>query len=313
MTASIIIPTLNEKENIANTLSFWLNQSYTNLEIVIVDGGSTDGTCDIVKEISKSHNNVRLLVERKTGPAESRNMGCKVANGEIVIFADADIAGVNKDFLKNSIKHFEDLNVIGVSPDAEYSNDTLVETAFFLGKKNIGLNALLSYYPLLMRRDTFLELGGFPNIGYGEDLIMRDKVIKKVITSPKKLVFEPESIVSIHGPHTLGEFWKQQKWYGRTFPLYAVKARPELQGYINFYLNAFLSCSLFFIIFIPYFPILVINLMPLLFSFIFYLLDGIKNSNLKISLVKFSLILIGGFAKGFGLLEYLLGKRRIGR
>ncbi len=313
MTASIIIPTLNEKENIANTLYVWLNQSYTNLEIIIVDGGSTDGTCDIVEEISKIHNNVRLLVEKKTGPAEARNKGCKAANGEIVVFADADIAGVNKDFLKNSIKHFDDLNVIGVSPDAEYSNDTLVETAFFSGRKSTGLNAMLSYYPLLMRQDTFLELGGFPDIGFGEDLIMRDKVIKKVITSPKKLVFEPQSIVSIHGPHTLGEFWTQQKWYGRTFPLYAAKARPELEGYINFYLNTFLSCTLFFIFFVPYFPVLIVNLTPLLFSFTLYLLNGIKNSNLKISLVKFLLILIGGFAKGFGLLEYLLGKRRIGR
>jgi glycosyltransferase involved in cell wall biosynthesis len=313
MTVSIITPTLNEKENIANTLSVWLNQSYTNLEIVIVDGGSTDGTCDIVKEISRTHNNVRLLVERKTGPAESRNLGCKVANGEIVVFADADIAGVNKDFLENSMKHFEDVNVIGVFPNSEYSNDTSVEAAFFFGIKNAGLNALLSYYPMLMRRDAFLELGGFPNIGYGEDLIMRDKVIKTVITSPKKIVFEPGSIFSIHGPHTLAEFWKQQRWYGRTFPLYAAKAGLDIQGYINFYVNTFLSCSMFFIILIPYFPILIINMIPLFFSFTSYLLGGIKNSNLKISLVKFSLILIGGFGKGFGLLEYLLGKRRIGR
>lgn len=313
MKVSIIIPTLNEKENITNTLSFWLSQSYTNFEIVVVDGGSTDGTCNIVKNISSTHNNIRMLVEEKAGPAEARNIGCKVASGEVVVLADADIAGVNKDFLKNGIKHFEDQNIIGVFSNAEYSDESLTEAAFFLVVKKSGLNVMLSYYPVLMRRSTFLDLGGFPDIGYGEDLIMRDKVINTAITTSKRLIYEPGSILSIHGPHTLGEFWTQQKWYGRTFPLYAVKAGLDLQAYINFYLNTLLSCSLFFIFLVPRFPILIINLMPVLFSFALYLLNGIKNSNLKISLIKFLLILVGGFAKGLGLLEYLLGKRRIGR
>jgi len=309
--ASIVIPTLNEKFYIENALKVFLRQKYNNLEIIVVDGGSTDGTQESVKNLSSEYPNIQLIVHKKSSPSEARNIGCKEAHGDVVVFMDADIAGLSDKFIEKTLTHFADENVIGVHPVGVRTMDTWLERVLYHQKE--CTTPSFDIYPLLMRRDLFINLGGFPTIGFGEDKILAKNVRNLILQSPKRIVIENDAFYYVHGPHTLREFWNQQRWYGRTFPLYAAKAGLDLEASISFYLNALLSFSTCFILFISHFPILIINLIPLFFSFILYLFNGIKNSNLRISLCKFLLILVGGFAKCFGLLEYLLGKKRIGR
>ena len=89
---SVIIPTFNADEFIAETIQSVLTQSHTDLELIVVDDCSTDDTVKIVREISYSDPRLILieLAENYGGPAGPRNIGVSRAVGKWTCFLDAD-------------------------------------------------------------------------------------------------------------------------------------------------------------------------------------------------------------------------------
>jgi len=112
---SIIVPTYNEACIIEDKLTSLLNMSYPdNLrEIIVVDSGSIDGTCDIVRKFEDSEV-VLLQQERRMGKASAINLALKEAKGEIIILSDANSI-FGPDALEMLVKKFGD-NVGGVQP-----------------------------------------------------------------------------------------------------------------------------------------------------------------------------------------------------
>jgi succinoglycan biosynthesis protein ExoA len=89
-TISIIIPAFNEANYIDHLVRHFLQTSYTNLiEILIADGGSTDGTQDIIKQLSAENSRVRLLNNPRKIQAVGLNIMLKECQGDIVLRADA--------------------------------------------------------------------------------------------------------------------------------------------------------------------------------------------------------------------------------
>jgi glycosyltransferase involved in cell wall biosynthesis len=84
---SIIIPTWNGSAFIAETIQSVLNQSYTKIEILVIDDGSTDDTPDIVEAFGAP---VRLIRQRNGGTAAARNTGLVEARGDWIAFLDHD-------------------------------------------------------------------------------------------------------------------------------------------------------------------------------------------------------------------------------
>jgi len=87
-TVSIITPLYNKKKYIIPTIQSVLSQTYTNLEMLIVDNGSTDGSLEKAKQITDSR--IHLLQSQKQGPGAARNYGLTQAQGEWIQFLDAD-------------------------------------------------------------------------------------------------------------------------------------------------------------------------------------------------------------------------------
>lgn len=85
---SIVIPTYNSEKYIGETLSSILNQNYTNLEIIIQDGGSTDSTLSIVK--SFDNNFITLFNEKDNGQYNAINKGFSKAKGDIYCWLNSD-------------------------------------------------------------------------------------------------------------------------------------------------------------------------------------------------------------------------------
>ncbi len=105
---SIIIPTLNEEKYLPQLISSIKKQAYSDYEIIISDGGSSDSTKKIALE-----NNCKFICDTKhRHPSWQRNNGASIASGDIFIFFDADTI-LQNDFLEKIIKEFESRQLCG--------------------------------------------------------------------------------------------------------------------------------------------------------------------------------------------------------
>lgn len=86
---SVIIPAYNAERFIADAVRSVLDQSWRELEVIVVDDGSTDGTADRVRPFLADPR-VRYVRQENAGPAAARNRGIELAHGDYVAFCDAD-------------------------------------------------------------------------------------------------------------------------------------------------------------------------------------------------------------------------------
>ncbi len=84
---SVIIPTYNNEKSIAWAIESVLEQTYENVEIIVINDGSTDGTADVCKSFGDK---IRYIYQENKGVSAARNYGIREANGEWIGFLDAD-------------------------------------------------------------------------------------------------------------------------------------------------------------------------------------------------------------------------------
>lgn len=87
---SVIIPAYNGEKFLAETLDCVLSQTLKEVQIVIVNDGSTDSTADIIADYAKKHSNILALSQPNSGVSAARNNGIKNAEGEYLLFLDSD-------------------------------------------------------------------------------------------------------------------------------------------------------------------------------------------------------------------------------
>jgi len=120
---SIIIPSYNNAQFIAETLESVFNQTYSDFEIVLVDDGSTDDTKSIVNEYIKRYpRKIRYMYQPNQGISVARNKALKFAKGEYIAFLDSDDVW-EADKLKLQMEFFDQ------NPEADlvYTNSRIVE------------------------------------------------------------------------------------------------------------------------------------------------------------------------------------------
>ncbi|MEM5778769.1 MAG: glycosyltransferase family A protein [Candidatus Aenigmatarchaeota archaeon] len=98
MNISVIIPAKNEEKFIGNCLKCLKRQSLKPLEIIVVDGHSTDKTFSIAKKYAD-----KVVKDNKKGVSDARNVGWKISKGDIIAYCDADCLPP-KDWIKNISK-----------------------------------------------------------------------------------------------------------------------------------------------------------------------------------------------------------------
>lgn len=87
---SVIVPVYNVKSYLDECISSIVRQTYGNLEILLINDGSTDGSGDICAAWAKKDKRIRFIDKANEGQARSRNLGVQKAKGEYVIFVDSD-------------------------------------------------------------------------------------------------------------------------------------------------------------------------------------------------------------------------------
>lgn len=158
---SIIIPCYNSGKYIRETVASIEQQTFKDYEIIIIDDGSDDeATLQSLKELEK-HDKLTILHQQNSGPAIARNFGIDKAQGDYIVFLDADDI-IREDTLNICIKKFEERN----ETDVVYGNcmwfgekDGLKKQSDFNIVRMLRSNdtALCS----MIKKDSFIRAGGF--------------------------------------------------------------------------------------------------------------------------------------------------------
>ena len=100
MLFSIIIPVYNGERTLHRCLSSIAKQTLRDYQVLVVNDGSTDGTLTAAEEFARQDSRISVLSKDNSGAGAARNMGLKHAQGEYVLFLDADDYWVQEDLLE---------------------------------------------------------------------------------------------------------------------------------------------------------------------------------------------------------------------
>lgn len=100
---SVIVPVYNVRNYLERNITSLLRQDYTNIEILIVDNGSTDGSQEIIKKLILKDKRIVYISEEKQGVSFARNSGLKAATGDYIMFVDGD-DWVEPDYVSYFVK-----------------------------------------------------------------------------------------------------------------------------------------------------------------------------------------------------------------
>lgn len=87
---SVIVPVYNGEITIGSCLDSILSQSYSNLEVLVIDDGSTDGTREVVSSVAREDPRVNLIAKENGGVSSARNVGLDNMSGDFIAFVDSD-------------------------------------------------------------------------------------------------------------------------------------------------------------------------------------------------------------------------------
>lgn len=103
---SVVVPIFNAKKYLETCLTSIQNQSYKNIEIILVNDGSTDGSDEICEELKVKDARINVVNQENRGPAAARNRGIEIANGTYIQFVDADDQ-IKQTMIENLVSSLE--------------------------------------------------------------------------------------------------------------------------------------------------------------------------------------------------------------
>jgi glycosyltransferase involved in cell wall biosynthesis len=180
---SVVIPTFNEEGYIESCLSALREQSHRNLEIIVVDGRSSDLTAKLARRLAD-----KVLVKPSL-PSEARNLGASMAKGDYLLFLDADLI-LAHDYVQRAIASAEAKDAIAVVgktyPKEDHSKARIM--GFLFGTSSKLLSLLGFPFPiggmLVLARKEVKGLK-FSNI------VSEDTLWFKQVRRLGKVVYEP--------------------------------------------------------------------------------------------------------------------------
>lgn len=108
---SVIIPVYNCGSTIAETLDSILHQTYENIEIIIVNDGSTDSTEQVINNFAKKDNRIKCFSQANQGVSAARNAGISHATGEYISFVDADDT-IDENAIQRMVETCDDADIV---------------------------------------------------------------------------------------------------------------------------------------------------------------------------------------------------------
>lgn len=164
MKISIITITYNSVKTLPRALESVQSQTYSEIEHVIVDGASTDGTRELIEAYAKKHKNVRWVSEKDDGIYNALNKGIRMATGEVVGFLHSDDVFYSAESIEKIATAFADSNADVVYGDLQYVKGGKVVRRW---KSNVYNPCSLKYgwmppHPTVyVRREVYKQVGPY--------------------------------------------------------------------------------------------------------------------------------------------------------
>ncbi len=217
---SVLIPAHNEANVIVASIQRILRSKYPQLEVIVIDDGSTDATSALVTEHFQSTPSVTLITVVNGGKAKALNIGLERARGGIVVALDADTQ-FEDETISYLARWFVDPKVGAVAGNAKVGNRVNTITNWqaleYISAQNLERRALdllgcITVVPGAVgawRRSVLDQLGGFPSNTLAEDQDLTIEVQK----ARYKVLYDSEAIAWTEAPDTVQGLVKQRfRW-----------------------------------------------------------------------------------------------------
>jgi cellulose synthase/poly-beta-1,6-N-acetylglucosamine synthase-like glycosyltransferase/spore germination protein YaaH/peptidoglycan/xylan/chitin deacetylase (PgdA/CDA1 family) len=217
---SVLIPCFNEEAVIVSSVSQILASDWTDLEILVLDDGSTDLTADVVEKAFKDEPRVRLMRFENGGKATALNRGLLETKGEIVVALDADTQ-FSQETLGRLARWFADPQIGAVAGNALVGNRMNLITRWqaleYVTAQNLERRALAVLGAVTVvpgavgawRRTALAAVGGYPTDTLAED---QDLTIA-IQQAGWKVTFDSEARAFTESPDTVQGLLKQRfRW-----------------------------------------------------------------------------------------------------
>ncbi len=220
ISVSVLIPAYNEAKVIAASISKILASEHANVNVIVIDDGSTDGTSDVVNACFAADPRVRLIQTPNGGKARAVNIGLSHAEGDIVVALDADTQ-FEPQTISRLVRWFSDAKVGAVAGNAKVGNRLNMLTRWqaleYVTAQNLERRALavlgcITVVPGAVgawRREALVKLGGFPSNTLAED---QDLTIM-IQRAGYKVLFDQDAVAWTEAPDTISGLAKQRfRW-----------------------------------------------------------------------------------------------------
>ncbi len=235
---TVLVPAFNEEKVIARTVSSILEGGYENLEVLVIDDGSTDNTSGVVQGMADLDPRVKLLTKPNGGKADAANAGLAVASGEIVVAVDADTI-VTRGAIEAMVAHFADETITAVCGNVEVGNVRSLITRFqaieYVTSQNFDRRAfaLLNTVTVVpgalgaWRRDAVRAVGGYSSETLTEDADLTLTILR----AGGRIAYEPRAIGRTEAPESVSALLKQRfRWTYGTYQCLFKHRRAFFKG-----------------------------------------------------------------------------------
>lgn len=176
---SFVIPTLNRASILPRAIESVLNQTCSNLELVVVDDGSTDHTAEVVRAFQED-DRIIFIQQEHQGVSIARNSGARIASGDHLIFLDSDDS-LDSELLEClNKKKFWEYDLIFWDVLKSLNGKTKVWKPQHLGKIFKNRKASFLAGSVCLKKKIFIEAGKYdPAISFGENYELGMRVCQK--------------------------------------------------------------------------------------------------------------------------------------
>lgn len=196
---SVIVPVYNTSQYLKRCLDALCNQTLKEIEVILVDDGSTDGSSEIMWTYEKEYpQKIKVLWKENGGQASARNMGIQKACGKYIGFADSD------DYVDRTL--FEKMYLLAEEKKADF-----IECGYHCmyemgsGSKEIGTRGRIRQYK--NQKDMMID----PQVSPWNKLYTREMLLREHILFPENVIYEDTAFYIKTIPHIYNPVFLDEK------------------------------------------------------------------------------------------------------